>query len=533
MKKILLSLMLFGAFASMNTAKAQCDLEFHNLSIVSSPGVQIGDGTATNPNRCQYFFDVEFDITTNSGFKYLFIHSWLLADYPAPAIFNCSGSTPAQDPGNVTQLGTTIFQQGKSIIDFGFIGLQDGAFPAGQEINVTSKIASAPNYPNNDNTSGTLVGLNTATNATVTRSTTNPDVLHFKITGLLVEKLGACEPIAVTTDIWGSNAQGAHLGTSKSKMSAQCYECGLRQSLNDPTVALVPLCGAPRQYSFSITSGQAAATVYNYSVYMHDPTPGSVEPDFLVTSGSVTLSTNGADAFPTAYSSGTLTIAQMPYCCISPWSEWDMRLDVTSPSFSNTISTGNLAVACATLPVNLKAFTAVRINSSTVNLKWETAQEENSKGFEVQRKLPNGAWQTIDFVESKTINGNSSSPLSYEFTDRNNSRGITQYRLRQLDMDGKQAISQIRAVRGEGQKSKTIIYPNPSGDGKVNIIFENLNSTRDVSVTDVSGRTIKQWKGITNNNIQIDNLSSGFYTVRIVNNETGEQTVEKFVVNKR
>ena len=53
------------------------------------------------------------------------------------------------------------------------------------------------------------------------------------------------------------------------------------------------------------------------------------------------------------------------------------------------------------------------------------------------------------------------------------------------------------------------------------------------SVIDMSGRTVKQMKGVTNNNIQIDNLNAGFYTVRIVNTETGEQVVEKFVVNKR
>ena len=50
---------------------------------------------------------------------------------------------------------------------------------------------------------------------------------------------------------------------------------------------------------------------------------------------------------------------------------------------------------------------------------------------------------------------------------------------------------------------------------------------------DVSGKTLKQWKGVTNNNIHIDNLNAGFYTVRIVNVETGEQVVEKFIVNKR
>jgi hypothetical protein len=187
---------------------------------------------------------------------------------------------------------------------------------------------------------------------------------------------------------------------------------------------------------------------------------------------------------------------------------------------------------CSALPVSLMSFTAAR-NRSIVELDWQTAMEDNSRGFDVQRKIGSGAWVSVGFVQSKSVNGNSNSPLSYEFTDLNATKGITQYRLRQLDYDGKSAYSFIRSVRGDGQKGKTIVYPNPSSDGKVNVVFEDAKGIRDVSVNDMSGRVIKQMRGVTNNNITIDNLSAGFYTVRIVNNETGEQTVEKFVVNKR
>ncbi|MEQ1677293.1 MAG: T9SS type A sorting domain-containing protein, partial [Chitinophagaceae bacterium] len=77
------------------------------------------------------------------------------------------------------------------------------------------------------------------------------------------------------------------------------------------------------------------------------------------------------------------------------------------------------------------------------------------------------------------------------------------------------------------------IYPNPTNDGKVNIVFEETNLVRDISVLDMSGRTIKIMKGITNNNVVIDNLTPGMYSIRIVAVETGEQVVEKIVVNKR
>ena len=202
---------------------------------------------------------------------------------------------------------------------------------------------------------------------------------------------------------------------------------------------------------------------------------------------------------------------------------------------SNCISRlEHLASGCAPLPVNLKAFNAVR-SGSDVNLAWQTAIESQNKGFEIQRLIGSGGgWETIGFVASQAAGGNSNSSLSYVFTDLNNRvRGITQYRLKQVDIDGHGTYSVIRSVRGQGQMPKTIIYPNPSSDGKVSIVFDDVNGIRDVSVTDMSGRMIKQMKRVTNNNIQIDNLGTGMYTVRILNTETGEQVVEKFVVNKR
>lgn len=190
------------------------------------------------------------------------------------------------------------------------------------------------------------------------------------------------------------------------------------------------------------------------------------------------------------------------------------------------------SVGGAPLPVMFKSFTAVRIKSNVL-LKWETASEEKNKGFDVQRFIGSGNWESVGFVSSKADNGSSSSALNYEFTDINNVKGITQYRLKLVDMDGKSAFSLIRSIRGEGQSGKTIVYPNPTNNGKVNIVFDDGNTTRDITLLDLHGRTVKQWRGTTNNNIQIENLNAGFYSILIVNRETGEQVVEKVFVQKR
>ena len=183
------------------------------------------------------------------------------------------------------------------------------------------------------------------------------------------------------------------------------------------------------------------------------------------------------------------------------------------------------------LPVSFKSFTAAR-NRSNVLVKWETATEINNSGFAVERNI-NGTWEQLVFVASQALNGNSDALLSYQFTDLNNTKGITQYRIRQIDIDAKSKYSEVRAVRGEGQLGKTIVYPNPSNDGRVTIVFDEVASARQVSLVDVSGRIIKQWKAVDNNNLQIENLNPGMYFLRIILPETGERSMEKIVVNNR
>ncbi len=183
------------------------------------------------------------------------------------------------------------------------------------------------------------------------------------------------------------------------------------------------------------------------------------------------------------------------------------------------------------LPVNFKSFTAVR-NHSTVGITWVTSTEQNNVGFELQRKIGSSNWVSVAYIPSQAAGGNSNSALTYSYNDLNPTRGITQYRIRQIDLDGKAKLSFIQSVRGEGQHSKIIVYPNPSMDGKVNVLFDEVDAVRDISLLDMNGRTVKQWRGITNNTLQIDNLVQGIYNLRVVNRETGVQSIEKIMVKR-
>lgn len=183
------------------------------------------------------------------------------------------------------------------------------------------------------------------------------------------------------------------------------------------------------------------------------------------------------------------------------------------------------------LPVNFKSFSANR-NRSNVDLTWVTATEQNNRGFDLQRSGA-GGWQSIAFVPTNAKDGNSNGDISYQFTDANPSKGVSQYRIMQIDLNGKASYSQIRSVQGEGQSGRNIVAPNPSSNGMVNVIFESGNVKRDLQLMDMNGRMVKQWNGYADNSLQITDLTPGVYQLRILNRETGQQGMEKIMVTNR
>lgn len=112
------------------------------------------------------------------------------------------------------------------------------------------------------------------------------------------------------------------------------------------------------------------------------------------------------------------------------------------------------------LPVELTSFTSKLLNEG-VQLNWETKTEVNNYGFNVERKINEGEWDILGFVEG---NGNSNSPKEYSYTDKDLFAGGSkfQYRLKQVDTDGKFEYSDIVEVEILPTKFElSQNYPNP------------------------------------------------------------------------
>jgi len=193
--------------------------------------------------------------------------------------------------------------------------------------------------------------------------------------------------------------------------------------------------------------------------------------------------------------------------------------------------TGIITVSTSALPVTLSSFTAKQTTDNNVALAWVTASESVNKGFSIERQEEdNGKFQTLGFIPSKAEGGNSQTTLAYSFKDVTAKKGTNMYRLVQEDLDGKLTYSEVRVVKLNGQ-SVSMVFPNPS-NGAVNISRTADGKKMNIQVIDQSGTIIRQLSNITDANYKLNIQKSGVYTIKMTYPETGEQSIQRIVVQK-
>ncbi len=111
------------------------------------------------------------------------------------------------------------------------------------------------------------------------------------------------------------------------------------------------------------------------------------------------------------------------------------------------------------LPIELICFSAV-LNNQQVDLDWSTATEINNDYFTIERTVDNKLFDAIRMIKGS---GNTTSTKRYSLTDYNPLEGVSYYRLRQTDYDGKSTVSEQKRVDfKKGFKEAVQIFPNPA-----------------------------------------------------------------------
>ena len=141
------------------------------------------------------------------------------------------------------------------------------------------------------------------------------------------------------------------------------------------------------------------------------------------------------------------------------------------------------------LPVELISFNGFVDEHSNL-LKWQTASEENTMVFIVERSLDGAS----DFEEIDRINavGFSSVLQSYKMEDRAPVT-LAYYRLRIVDFDGTFEFSDIIAIeRSKSEIDLVEVYPVPAEEEVTVLIHSTKESKAIMILSDFSGRKIKE-----------------------------------------
>lgn len=161
------------------------------------------------------------------------------------------------------------------------------------------------------------------------------------------------------------------------------------------------------------------------------------------------------------------------------------------------------------LPVELLSFTG-RANDRVNDLFWTTASEHNSDHFEVQRAHDGRTFEPIGAVAAA---GESASALDYRFTDLSPHGGTEYYRIRTVDHDGRDELSEVVAItRATGIRA---VYPNPVHD-EAHVAVGAHSPESTLSIIDAKGRTLSTrtiMDDASTYTLNVRDLAAGAYTV--------------------
>lgn len=196
----------------------------------------------------------------------------------------------------------------------------------------------------------------------------------------------------------------------------------------------------------------------------------------------------------------------------------------TSSAASYSLSFGGTAVlSCVPaviLPIELISFNALQ-KERLVELNWATATEKNNDYFSIERSNDGVNFKLIQTIKGAGTTGNA---MFYSSIDYSPLPGLSYYRLKQTDYDGKSTYSQIISINCQNDKDlKFDIVPNPTSENQKTNILLGFIPKRDVSVLiyDINGLLIYEaTKKIDTANFEIPKeFSKGVYLVKIICDE--------------
>ncbi|NNF35699.1 MAG: T9SS type A sorting domain-containing protein [Saprospiraceae bacterium] len=160
------------------------------------------------------------------------------------------------------------------------------------------------------------------------------------------------------------------------------------------------------------------------------------------------------------------------------------------------------------LPVQWSSFDG-NFENGDIILHWQTASETNNVGFDIQHAGDNNEWKDIGFVNAAK---NPNQLNNYSFIHPQPSFSKNYYRLKQMDMNGDYQFSHTIKVLADVNNDLRI-FPNPVRE---RLFIKGIpNKIRSIEIYNVNGQLLMNQTLLTDNSIDLSNLNSGQYLIKI------------------
>jgi hypothetical protein len=198
-----------------------------------------------------------------------------------------------------------------------------------------------------------------------------------------------------------------------------------------------------------------------------------------------------------------------------PFSNYELSDALANAIEANTLTyAAALGIPSETLPVILNTFDAVCLPNKTTSITWSTERETNNDYFEVEKSINGSDWKLVTKVFSS---GNTVSEKSYQVIDAQG--GAAQYRLKQVDRNGKVIYSPTVRTTCEGRNIFVTLYPVPAKDVVTLIVGSDKSIKTNLQVFDTKGRMLINMpvsitSGTNNFKLEVHSLPAGEYILK-------------------
>jgi Secretion system C-terminal sorting domain len=185
------------------------------------------------------------------------------------------------------------------------------------------------------------------------------------------------------------------------------------------------------------------------------------------------------------------------------------------------------------LASDITLFSAQKKDETTINLRWNTQNENNDRIYELQKSTDGKKFAGVARIPAQASASQTGSYF-YQYSNQSKEGPKLIFRLKQLEKNGSVNYSPLRIIDiSKAKEEIPRLYPNPA-NGATHFMFSNKNrGDWEIKVYAVNGQLVQTYFF---NNVLVaklnanNELGKGLYLVNAINKNTSEKFVQRLLI---